>query len=222
MLVDSATERQCTKTVISFLNDHGITRLDYYVATHPHGDHVGGRSALRNEGIVRGNTTTWDWKTRDYGDDFSLEGTQWFISNAHDKGFHGSDANDNSLAFRLEYRGFVYSHGGDEGADSQRRFLQDRAGLVPAHVRNTAHHMYGAVSESFLRRTDADLYIISNSDRSWSRLPSAFRNAVSRNETLITGDDGVGHVVIRASSGNNWSHAVCGGKNSRCARDYIP
>ncbi|MCD7848137.1 MAG: MBL fold metallo-hydrolase [Oscillospiraceae bacterium] len=41
MLIDSG-EAEYGETVIEYLNELGITRLDYVVATHPHSDHIGG------------------------------------------------------------------------------------------------------------------------------------------------------------------------------------
>jgi len=41
MLIDSG-EAEYGETVIAYLDELGITRLDYVVATHPHSDHIGG------------------------------------------------------------------------------------------------------------------------------------------------------------------------------------
>ncbi len=41
MLID-AGESDYGDTVVAYLNDLGITRLDYVVGTHPHSDHIGG------------------------------------------------------------------------------------------------------------------------------------------------------------------------------------
>ena len=41
MLVDCGT-RSTGKDVVSYLNEQGISRLDYVIGTHPHDDHMGG------------------------------------------------------------------------------------------------------------------------------------------------------------------------------------
>lgn len=41
MLIDGG-ESEYGDTVVAYLNDLGITRLDYVVGTHPHSDHIGG------------------------------------------------------------------------------------------------------------------------------------------------------------------------------------
>ncbi len=40
MLIDSG-ESQYAETVLDYLNEQGVERLDYVVATHPHSDHMG-------------------------------------------------------------------------------------------------------------------------------------------------------------------------------------
>ena len=225
MLVDSATDGKCQKVVLPFLKRHGIRHLDYYLETHPHQDHSGGAGVLRNSGHIDSRTKKWDWNTYDYKDQFQLEKTKWFIANARDTSFHGSDANENSVAFRMEYNGFVYTAGGDEGTASQNRFLSGYPNLVKAHVRNTAHHMWGPVSKSFLVKTNPFMFVTSCYSR--GDLPSAYRSAVSTlkksgrlKQAVITGDSNVGHVAIRASSGSNWNHKFCGSK-SACVVDFL-
>ena len=41
ILID-AGEKEYGQTVIDYLNDVGITSLEYVVASHPHSDHIGG------------------------------------------------------------------------------------------------------------------------------------------------------------------------------------
>jgi hypothetical protein len=142
--------------------------------------------------------------------------------NAWDSGFHGSDANENRLSYRIDHNGFIYSAAGDEGDRAQDRMLKDYPSLVPAHIRNTAHHMWGPVSKNFLVKTNPYLFVISCYSRSLNGLPSNFRNAVTTlknnkarlDEWVITGD--VGHVVIRASSASKWSYEFCG-SNKLCS-----
>lgn len=217
MMVDSGTASRFADRVLPFLKRHRIRHLDYYAETHPHKDHVGGRARLESDGFIDGRTEVWDWETHDYEDSFSLEGTDWFIYNVRDKSFHGSDANENSLSFRMEYNGFVYSSTGDEGVRSQKRFMRDHPSLVRAHVRNTAHHMWGPTHQPFLVATDPYLMIIS-SIRSVREEPSYRRDFLGAVQELerkngklrdhvLTAD--VGHVLIRATGRDDWSYDFC-------------
>jgi endo-1,4-beta-D-glucanase Y len=229
MLVDSAMDWAFEDDVLPFLRRHEINHLDYYVETHPHDDHIGGRELLHSEGYVDADTTLWDWQTHRYEDSFGLEGAHWFITNAYDPALNGDSINRNSLAFRLEYNDFVYSHGGDQYDNSQRRVLADHPNMVPAHVRNTAHHMYGPVDREFLLATDPYLFIVSNG--SFIRQRDCFANTFlpvvdelkgsggRLIDYLITGE--VGHVAIRATIGDVWSHQLCADTNTCVLEDLL-
>lgn len=244
MLVDSGTETMCQSRIIPFLQKHNIDYLDYYAETHPHGDHDGGRASLVSAGIINDTTKVWNEyrkyvnqyynsteegpKELLYESQFDMEGTKWFISNREDIDFFNStNANINSLAFRMEYNGFIYSHGGDEARLSMDRYLADHPDLVEAHVRNTAHHMRGPVRKNYLEATNAELYVISNmpgmsADKTYYNLLLDTIDELQGNgrehEAIITGD--VGHVVIRASGEDDWSYETCLDYGN-CVFDYI-
>lgn len=48
MLIDAGENGQENK-VLSYLEKHGITELEYFVATHPHSDHIGGAAEVINQ-----------------------------------------------------------------------------------------------------------------------------------------------------------------------------
>lgn len=250
MMVDSGTEDMNIARVMPFLYRHGINHLDYYVDTHGHKDHYGGRAPMTEAGIIDENTKTWNEFTNDgspakypqvyynsteegpkellYGSEFEMEGTHWFISNREDIDFFGTtNANINSLAFRMEYNGFIYSHGGDEARLSMDRFLADHPDLVEAHVRNTAHHMRGPVRQNYLEATNAELYVISNmpgmsANKTYYNLLLETIDDLEGNgrdhEAVITGD--VGHIAIRTTGADDWSYETCLNYNS-CIFDVI-
>ena len=45
MLIDSG-ESQYAETVLDYLDEHGVEKLDYVIATHPHSDHMGSMSEI--------------------------------------------------------------------------------------------------------------------------------------------------------------------------------
>ncbi len=185
MMVDSGTENMNIARVMPFLQRHGIDHLDYYVDTHGHKDHYGGRAPMTAAGIIDENTKTWNkflddgtpakhaqvyYNSTDegpkelfYESQFQMEGTHWFISSREDVEFFDTgNANVNSLSFRMEFNGFTYSHGGDEARLSMNRYLADHPDLVEVDVRNTAHHMRGPINKDYFVATNADLWVISN------------------------------------------------------------
>lgn len=178
---------------------------------------------MRSNGMIDERTELWDWNTWDYEDTFRLEGTNWFIYNARDvQRYGGSYANPNSLSYRIEYNGFVYTGTGDEYPSSQERFLEDHPDLVPAHVRNTAHHMWGPVDKDFLLATNPYIFIISSSIR--VEEAKAFRKDFlgAVNKLKQTGQRLIdycltaetGHVFVRAASDKDWSYDLCPNLNT--------
>jgi len=219
MLIDSGTEGKYEDIVEPFLSRHCITYLDYWVNSHPHPDHVGGEAEMQSSGMIDSNTTLWDRNTFDYEDAFTVEGVDFFIYNVKDNGFNGSGANVNSLAFRMEYNGWVYTTGGDEGLTSTNRFLNDHPSLVPAHVRKIAHHGYGPIDPTFLRVTDAHLFMIPHKDEivfgSWfsqTFIPDVVNWLHANGGRLdnpgysITGVDGF--IYMKVQNANDWNYTI--------------
>ena len=52
MLIDGGPSSE-SDLIYSFLKSHGVTHLDYIVATHPDADHVGGLAGALNYAIAR-------------------------------------------------------------------------------------------------------------------------------------------------------------------------
>ena len=139
MMIDTGKKPKFTTVVEPFLDRHRVTHLDYFVNSHPHPDHAEGKVVMEASEMIDGRTVIWDWNTFDYEDEFTLEGVNFFVYNTRDTDLYGHDANPNSLAFRMEYNGFVYTTGGDEGLKSMNRFQADH----PAHFE-------GAMERTFL------------------------------------------------------------------------
>lgn len=224
MMIDTGGKTNFEEVVLPFLERHCIDHIDYLVKTHNHPDHVGGVGTLKNKNLIDKKTVIWDGETFDYKDRFTLEKVKFFIYNVKDHKLHGKDPNPNSLAFRMEYRGWVYTTGGDEGLKSMNRFMRNHPHLVRAHVRKIAHHVYGPISTKFLRRTNAHLYVATNKDwlvktknshdNAWKSqfVPDVVNHLRSNGGRIddpgyaVTGVDGFIYITVRNK--NDWNYVT--------------
>ncbi len=132
VLIDSGLARAARKYVLPFIDRHGINKIDYYIITHYHSDHVGAKDEIIRQYQVE---TIWDNKSFYTGQMFNFEGTQMTILNAPKKGARTTkDPNRISLSFSMSYNGFVYSHGGDI-SDVEQEEIMDQFD-VRAHIYN--------------------------------------------------------------------------------------
>ncbi|PCI99180.1 MAG: hypothetical protein COB15_04470 [Flavobacteriales bacterium] len=219
MLIDSGTDGKYDDIVEPFLSRHCISHLDYWVLSHPHPDHEGGEAEMQSSGMIDANTVYWDYNTFNYADAFTAEGVDFFIYNVKDVSIHGNNGNKNSLAFRMEYNGWVYTTGGDEGVGSMQRFLADYPSLVPANVRKLAHHGYGPYDQAFLLATDAQLILVPNkidiiAHGGWfammvEPIVNYLRNNGGRAYNpgiAVTGIDGF--ISIKVQNANDWNYTL--------------
>jgi competence protein ComEC len=213
LLIDTGTEEMCKKQVIPFIDRHNIA-LDYLYITHYHDDHCGGKQLIEEKYkdlIVK------DYKDFKTGQEFELEKTKVTILNSYDD---GDEENTRSLSFRIEYKGFVYTHGGDIYGDNQRRILQQYKAMndlnaLRTHVYHANHHFHGSVDAEYLRTIDPYLIIVSAEEHVYGRaaytqtvqrdvLPYLKKNNKRLIEDLLHFE--VGHVIVRVKNGTNWGY----------------
>ncbi len=213
LLIDTGTETMCKERVIPFLERHNITP-EYLLITHYHDDHAGGKDLIEQkyEDIFFA-----DYNDLTTGQQLDFEDTYVTILNSYKDGY---DENTRSISFRMEYKGFVYTHGGDIYADNQKRILQEYSAgnysfPLQTHIYHANHHFHGSVDADYLRAIDPYLFIVSGEEHIYGR--AAYTHIVQRNvlrfframstrfiEDLLHFE--TGHVVIRVSDGDNWSY----------------
>jgi beta-lactamase superfamily II metal-dependent hydrolase len=211
-LIDSGQNFAANQYVIPFLRRHNINKLDYYVATHYHGDHVGEMEKIKREFNVG---KVWDYNTFATGTSTRWEGLEFDILNSATDG--PPNSNEQSLAFRLVHNGFVFGHGGDIYGVNQQNIMQKYPDKVRNHVYRTNHHMHGSVDYNYLVKTDPYLFVTSAEKSVYDRMDYKvnFLNAVNTlkssgrlEKSLITLE--AGHIYIEASGGerNQWSYTT--------------
>lgn len=153
MLVDSGYTHMARRRVIPFLRSAGVDHLACYMITHPDADHCGAHVKIRNEFCP---ARFIDYQAVRAYDDFLIGNAAFTILNAWE---NGEENNTRSISFRMEYNGFVYTHGGDIYAENQRRILRERPGLVPADVYHGNHHLFGTMDSDYLLCTNPILFL---------------------------------------------------------------
>jgi beta-lactamase superfamily II metal-dependent hydrolase len=214
LLIDAGTQQMCEERVIPFLDRHQITP-DYLWITHYHDDHNGGAGLIieKYKGL-----TKKDYKDFNTGDRFLFEDVNVTILNSYQDSAGSLDENPKSLSMRMEYKGFVYTHGGDIYGQNQRQILQRYANnqdFLKTHVYHANHHFHGSVDEDYLKAIDPYLFIVSGEEHIYGR--GAYTQQVQRNvlaylknkhkrliEDLLSFE--TGHIVIRVADGSNWNY----------------
>lgn len=212
LLIDTGTEAMCRQRVVPFLQRHHLD-LNYLWITHYHDDHCGGQKQLAE---MYRDLVKKDYKDFTTDEQFDFENVRVTILNSFRD---GQEENSRSLSFRMEYKGFVYTHGGDIYGQNQERILQQYAarnesGSLQTHIYHANHHFHGSVDVPYLRAINPFLFLVSAEEHVYGR--GAYTQLVQRNvlpylkenkrliEDLISFE--VGHVVIRAAGADAWNY----------------
>lgn len=209
LLIDSGKEFYAKSVVMPFLDSNHIDTIDYFILTHYHEDHVGARDEIIKKYNVQ---HVFDYKSFKSGDTLQWDRVVVTILNAF---ADGSDENERSLSFLLNWNGFTYSHGADNYAINQSRMLRKFGNKVQADVFYANHHFHGSVNPNFIIRTNPALVVVSAQQAVYAR--GAFTDFYKEQtekylysaharlkETLLTLEAGT--VVVRVSNSGEWCY----------------
>lgn len=214
MLIDCAKDWVRDQIIIPFLERQNIKKIDYMIMTHYHGDHDSGD---RGEKIRRmfGVEHFYDYKSFKTADTFVIEGVSVKVLNSFED---GDEENRRSLSLRMEYKGFVYIHGGDTYADNQVKMLgRFPAGELRADVFHANHHFHGSSDVSFLRTLDPSLVLIQAQEAIYARSTymEKFKKEtagylIENKHRFIEGLPNLeaGAVVIRVNGKDDWTYEL--------------
>lgn len=178
MLID-AGNREDDKTVINYLKQQGVKKLDVIIGTHPHEDHIGGMAAVIKaytvDKILMPKVATTTKTFRDLLDTIKgkgekitapVPGTSFKIGDATctilaPNNTKYEDLNNYSIVIKLVYGKNSFMFDGDAEALSEEEMLSKNYDLS-AEVLKLGHHgSRTSSSEAFLDRVNPKYAIIS-------------------------------------------------------------
>jgi beta-lactamase superfamily II metal-dependent hydrolase len=180
ILIDGG-EREMGSRVGSYLRDHGVSKIDLLVATHPHSDHIGGLLEVLDEfdvlkvldcGKPHTSRTYEDFLTRidrneipyqvaDAGQRIDLHPDIEIEVLSPPARRLGDDLNQNSIVLRIVYGRVAFLLMGDAGVEAEKAILSSGFEIKSDILKVGHHGSKSATGGSFLKRVEPRVSIIS-------------------------------------------------------------
>ncbi len=220
MLIDGGNKDD-SNLIYAYLEKHGVTHLDYVVATHAHEDHVGGLAGAltyATVGTVYSPVTTYSTQAfRNFVSKVSARGKTLTVPTAGETFSLGSahvtiigpvkaydDPNNTSIVLRLVYGEISFLFTGDMESDAETDLIESGAELQST-VLKVGHHGSGTSSSyRFLREVAPTYGVISvGKDNSYGHphenVLSRYRDA----EVQLFRTDMQGDIICTSTDGVN-------------------
>jgi beta-lactamase superfamily II metal-dependent hydrolase len=229
MLIDSGQHYFAEEYLIPFLQQQGISTIDYLVITHTDGDHIGGLTPLRQE-VKSGNLTIHNTWINDASQPTDIPGLiaeadlggvnakvlSWYKDSIVHKTWcldrPSECRNERSLSLYFDYYGFTYATGADIYREQQETILWEMPEYVDVDVYRTNHHLHGSVSREYLKATNPALFITSANKVVKERtaytvdFAAVLKDLQQRpsqfKKSFLTEDDG--HIAVWVNDQYNW------------------
>lgn len=230
ILVDGGGSRDETtfnigkQTLIPYLLNKGITKLDYIIISHFDSDHVGGILSVleelkaekviiceqeENENYKRFKEIVKNKKIKVYvvkkGDNLRIEENIWLtILWPKDKRIKENAINNNSIVAKLNYKSFSILLTGDIEKIAENEILKEyeNSNMINANILKVAHH--GSKSSSikeFLEKVKPQIALIGVGEKNTFGHPNAgVINRLQNLNTKIYRTDEKGEITIKIDS----------------------
>ena len=176
MLIDGGESSESSK-VYAYLKQHGISHLDYMVATHAHSDHIGGLSGALNYATVDTAfcpVTDYDSKTFDsmvkylnkqgIGITVPSAGDEFMLGSAHVQVLGPQkiydDPNDTSIVMKVTYGETSFLFTGDAERTAEADILDAGYNLSSTVLKVGHHGSDTSTSYPFLREIMPEYVVI--------------------------------------------------------------
>ena len=216
MLID-AGERHYSDTLISYLKDKGVSKLDYVIGTHPHSDHIGGLANIIDNfqigKVIMPNAMSTTKTFEELLDTISNNNlkitkpiieTEYVIGSASfviiaPNGTDYKSLNDYSVGIKLvnDENSFVFT--GDAETYSEDEMLQNGIDLK-ADVLKLAHHGSSTSnSDDFLDAVNPTICVISaKKDNSYGHPHVEIMQATKDRNVRLYRTDEQGTIVLES------------------------
>lgn len=220
MLIDAGNKKD-GPSIVGYIKNQGIKKLDYFILTHPHADHIGGAANVVNnidiDKILMPKATHTSKTFEDLlniikskglkitspapGDNYALGSANFKILASND----GNTLNNNSIVNRLVFENTSFMFAGDAESATESLVLQ-RGYSIKSDVLKVGHHGSGtSTTESFLKAVSPKHAVISvGKGNSYGHPDQATLNKLSAGSVEIFRTDESG-TIIATSDGNTIS-----------------
>lgn len=220
MLID-AGEKGKSNVVIDYLEDRGVKKLDYVIATHPHSDHIGGLADVIDYfqiGKIIMPDVTHTTKTFEnlldtisknelkltkpiVGSEYAI-GTASFIIIAPNSSYY-DDLNNYSVGIKLIYDENSFIFTGDAETESEYEMLENGINLDADVLKHGHHGSSTSSSESFLDAVSPDITIISlGTDNRYGHPHVEILKAIEERKITLYRTDIEGTIVLESDGKN--------------------
>lgn len=215
MLVDAGV-KGAGDTVVAYLKNQGIQKLDYVVATHPDADHIGGLIAVLNafsinqfidSGKVHTSKTYEEmlslisekkipFTIPRTGDQIDLDPAVAVDVLSADE--HATDNNEASIVLRIAYDAISFLLTGDAGVEMEKEMLTNGTDVEATILKAGHHGSNTSSSPSFIKEVSPLATILSyGQDNKYGHPHAEVMDALNQVESDIYSTAEVGTVVVQ-------------------------